>query len=516
MARRAGVIRRLHEKWRPITTTVLWGTVLPVILASVLLTYKLSSIAGIHRDEAAFGLSAENILSGARPLSGFFNDYTAPMHSYVVAAMFALLGESTFSLRIGGVLFNLLSLILYFDIVRRLSPRAAVPALWLMATFPVFVVFSRISGENYSMNPFFLFGGIWAFIMAQACRRRWLSGASWWLSGLLFCLGCWNHIVSVAAVAGLGLVYLLFARPERKLLQRLAPWFLAGILVAALPKLYTVICRSAPLIPLAPSHLERMSPAYAFLNLIYTLGGDALYVRATGQVALSLNWMLPVAALAAISTLPFQKNMPPGQVRFAWALISCFGLSFLGSWIITPRALIGSRIWLLPLWFVPAIIAIRLTALSAPVRAVCLTAIVTGNLLAIGCNYFYTFQKTGGLAKGQVYVGGRFDNSIDFLDLTRLVANLRAVSGQPPIFIEDASEFRLWFLMPEARARIHAMGPSLGIPSQFPQGSLIAAYRPPGMSNIVDGQELPLGATRARYRARLSTSNYLVLQADGD
>jgi hypothetical protein len=490
----------------PVKSVALCGIVVPLLLAVVMLTWKLSSIVGIHRDEAAFGLYAETILNGARPLSGFFNEYTAPMHSYIIAASFALMGESTFSLRISGVLFNLISLVLYFDILRRLLPRASISALWLMATLPMFVIFARISGENYSMNPLFVCGGIWTFLLAQGGGGGWRSGVGWLFSGLLFSLACWNHIISAPTVASIGLVYVLFAQPGKDIIQRVAPWFFGGVLVAALPKFYHMIFAKAPLVPLNSAGFERMSLWDAFLNMVYTLGGDALYARATGQVAISMNWILPVAALLAAGTLPFQKFLPPKEARCAWALVACFVLSFIGSWIVTPLGLIGSRIWLLPLWFIPAIIAVGLSTWPTSARRVGLAFIVATNLFAIGYNYFYTFQRTGGMALTEVYVGGRTDNSVDFLDLLPLVAKLRTVPNQPTIFIQDFNEFRLWFLMPEARQRIHVIGPS----QAMPPGSLLVLYRPTGLTNLKDGQEFMIGATKIIYRDQLSTRNQIV------
>ena len=485
---------------------------LPILLASGLLLYKLSYIAGLHRDEAVFGLFAEQILQGERPIAGFFNAYTAPIHSYIIAATFALLGESIGNLRLSGALLNLLTLVLYFDILRRLWPRIAISAVWLLATLPSFVIFSRISMENCAMNPFFLFGGIWAFVRAQESKTRWLTRTGWFGSGALLYLGCWNHAISVPTVASVGLVYLIFSRPKRKFLFQCAPWFLAGAFIAAVPRICGIVFLHLPLFPSRPTHTGPLSPLLALLNLIYTLGGNALFARMTGQVALSLNWLLPVATLAAGVVAFVPKLLPANEARLARAVVACFVLSTLGSWVITPGDQIGSRIWLLPLWFVPAILAAGLTALPQAARISCLVVLVTGNLLGVGYNYFHTFQKTGGAPNLQVYEGGRMDNSADFMDLTALADKLRSVPDVPAILIEDFNENRLWFLMPEARKRIIACDLTHLEALHPPPGSLFAIYRSPEWRDIPNGQNLSVATVQMKYRADLSTGNYVVLQ----
>ncbi len=489
-----------------------WPIVLPVGLAVALLTYKLSSIAGLHRDEAAFGLFAESILAGARPLTGFFNDYTAPLHSYLVAASFALLGESTFALRIGGVLCNLAALGLYYAIVRRLWPKAALSALWLLATFPLFVVFSRISGENYALNPLLLCGGIWAYLRASAAASPRQAGAWWLISGLLFGLGCWNHVVALPTVASVVVVYLACARPPWTLLRRGGLWVWGGVLLAALPKLYLIIFNHASWLPEVKGPTERLPFLNAWANLVYTLGGDALYARATGQVAFSLNGLLPLAMLLSAAALLLARPAGAAERRLGRGLLAVFVLSALGSWLITPAYLVGSRIWLLPLWFVPAILAAGMSTWPAMVRRTVVTVLVGGNLFALGYDYFYTFQKTGGAVQTQVNVGGRTDNSTDFVDFTPLAEKLRRVPGQPAIYVEDYRPYRLWFLLPEARERIHVIDQTAPTPWSFPPGSLLAVFRAPDTGDLADGEEMKVGGVPVKYRADLSTANQVVLQ----
>jgi len=62
-------------------------------LASLLLFYGLGDFAPLQLDEATFELFAEQIMAGAKPLSGFFNHYTSALHTYAIALTFHLKGE---------------------------------------------------------------------------------------------------------------------------------------------------------------------------------------------------------------------------------------------------------------------------------------------------------------------------------------------------------------------------------------------------------------------------------------
>lgn len=487
---------------------------IPFALAAILLCYQLPAITGLHRDEAAFGLFAEKILAGQRPLTGFFNTYTAPIHSYIIAGSFAGLGESVFSLRISGVLFNLLSLLMYFDIMRRLAPAAASAALWLLATFPVFVVFSRISGENYAMNPLFVVGGVWLFLVALEQKRWWLAGIGWFFSALFFYCACWNHIVSLPTVASLGVIYLGFGRPSWRRLGQIFPWFLAGGLVGALPKIYLFFARNIPPLPMEQAASGRMPLPNAMANFLSTLGGDALYARATGEIVLSLNWVLPLALGAALVPLLYSRRTP--EFRILAAMAAAFILAVAGSWLITPRWLLGSRIWLLPLWFVPGILAVGLHLLSHPLRWIVPVVVVTANLQALYLNYFHAFARTGGSSLAEINVGGRTENSSDFMDIRPVVAKLRAISNESLIFVEDFNPYRLRFLMPEARHRIGSIS-GVAVPSEgekhFPAGSLIVMYRSTCPKDLLDGQRVRIRGTETSYREDLSTANQLVFEA---
>lgn len=484
-------------------------------LAGALLFYHLSTVAGLHRDEVAFANFARRIaFEGLRPLSGFFNEYTAPIHSYIIALTFWIFGESVFSLRASGVLLNLVSLFVYYDFFRRLVPKAALPAFWLLLSFPLFVIFARISGENYALNPLFVFGGGWFFLVGYQSTRLWVSYLAWALSGLFFYYACWNHIIAVPTVASVGLVYLAVARPSFKLILRFLPWMALGGLFGMLPKLYSVLILHKEWLPMGMAKSPRATLGTGFLNCLYTLGGDALYVRATGAVLFSVLLLLPFAAL--LSFWPLTSD--PSRKSVAGRLLIGFGLcavvSFLGSWYVTPGNLLGARIWLLPLWFVPGIIALGLSFLPGIPRYALLAILVSGNLLAVGANYFYPIESSGVRAVADAYVGGFRENSFDFVDFRPLVKNLRTLPDDgSAIWVEDYNSWRMAYLMPEAKKRIKILQHGVPPDKHFAPGTLIVLYRVPSLPQLADGGVTTIGASRAEYLAGVSTPTLMVLRA---
>jgi 4-amino-4-deoxy-L-arabinose transferase-like glycosyltransferase len=166
---------------------VTWHWLLPLACLVFLMCYRLSDVAGLHRDEALFGLVADSIIDGSRPVRGYFNLYTAPIHSYIIALFFKLFGESIWTLRVNGVLANVISVVIYADLVRRLFPKQSFWFLFIIATFPPVIVMARIAQENYALNPFFLFSGIWCFyVLGIRARSGLISRIGYVLSGFLF------------------------------------------------------------------------------------------------------------------------------------------------------------------------------------------------------------------------------------------------------------------------------------------------------------------------------------------
>lgn len=453
---------------------LLW--ILPSVVLVALMVFALGSIPGIVRDEAIFGLVAIDIVDGARPVRGYFNEYTSPLYYYLVAFVFKLFGESVWSLRLASILFNALAVAALVDVIRRHDPRLAIYTLWLLITMPAFVVFSRMAGENFALNAFFVFGGIWCFAVLGASESKLKSRVGYALAGLSFGLGVWNHIIVLPTVVAVVIAYLAWHRPDRRQLLKSAPAFLAGGFIAAIPKLSLIIWAGHRLIP-ASSRDQLASLQSSLLNFIYTLGGDGLFVRRTGEIVLSMHWFLPAVFVAA--AMYALSGRVESKYKRAWLVVlTCLALSFAGTWFIAPQVTLGSRFWLLPLWFSAVAMAVAVAAIGdARKRFVIGTVVVLVNLTAVGTNYFFAFARTGGIPVEKVYVGGRYDTAHDFVRMQPFVKRLVKYNDKP-IFVEDVSSWRVKFLSPAgARNRVYTVDDMVkqGVP--VVPGSLVAFHR---------------------------------------
>lgn len=174
----------------------------------------------------------------------------------------------------------------------------------------------------------------------------------------------------------------------------------------------------------------------------------------------------------------------------------------------TPYSLIGSRLFLLPLWMTPLLLTSGFSFLKKKIYYILMTIIVIINLCSIGTNYFYAFLKTKGMPIENVYAGGRYDNSWDFIDMRRLADKIICYNPQH-IFIEDYNTFRLAFLLPKSlRSRIHTIEDFYREEDYF-DDSLFIFYRrkndDQSFSVIIDGKEKFF-----KYQPHLSSGQHIV------
>ncbi|MBM4065863.1 MAG: glycosyltransferase family 39 protein, partial [Planctomycetes bacterium] len=198
------MVNEIKKKWRYFA----W-----LSAGIIILFWKLDDIVGLHRDEAIFGLFVEMIHDGARPLHGVFNYYTSPIHAYFLAIITKILGNSIWSLRCLGPVFVIITISAIYDIVRQFS---LIRARWIacfLLTFPPVVIFSRLCGEVFVLNPFFFFGTIWVYVKFCRSQKPYLKRIGLILVGFLMSLGVWNHIIFLPSAVSLIVCYAIFTWP---------------------------------------------------------------------------------------------------------------------------------------------------------------------------------------------------------------------------------------------------------------------------------------------------------------
>ncbi|NLE77938.1 MAG: glycosyltransferase family 39 protein [Chloroflexi bacterium] len=192
------------------------------------LTLAQLDLPGLHYDEAKeAGLPAMQMLLG-QPLEPFrgsaihlagrawplmVQDYIGALNAYLLLPFFALGGVQVVSLRCLAVLQGALTLLVTWDLARRLySPRAAAAAACLLAVQPAFVFWSRQGLYVTAVTGTLLAVSLWSgWRWWQEGRRRWV-----FVTALAWGLGLWAKLLFVWTLGGLAVCWVLLrgrARP---------------------------------------------------------------------------------------------------------------------------------------------------------------------------------------------------------------------------------------------------------------------------------------------------------------
>ncbi|MBM4054549.1 MAG: glycosyltransferase family 39 protein [Planctomycetes bacterium] len=422
-----------------------------------LLFWKLDGIVGLHRDEAIFGLLTEMILDGARPLTGIFNNYTSPVHSYMLALCVKLLGNSIWSLRCLGPVFTLITIAAIFDILRRYFPVRARWAACLLLTFPPVVMLSRLCGEVFVLNPFLFFGTIWIYVKLCNSAKKAMRITGWILTGFLLSLGIWNHIIFLPSAVSLVICYAVFKWPGLRRFPIQCAWCALGFSLGLAPRFASMLALGMELFPKKPS-IPPASLKTALLNLLYTLSGDGLYARFSGGSVLPFVWGIPaiLAIFAAIFHISKHNKM---ERKMFWGIVVFIALNFAGIWQITPFGSVGSRVWLLIAWVFPALLGMCITNSNTWLWRIMGGIVISIHLILLTVNYYIPNSRSNGAIEPSVYVGGKTDNSWDYYDHRRITETLLHTTEEC-IFISNINVFTLYYLTPEdQRPRIKLLWP---------------------------------------------------------
>jgi 4-amino-4-deoxy-L-arabinose transferase-like glycosyltransferase len=181
-----------------------------LVLASLLRLVNLGHTpAGFTPDEASQGYTAYSLLKTGQdewgiswPITSFraFNDYRAPLQTYLIIPFIAVFGLNEFSVRLPSALFGTLAVLFVYFLAKYLFPTdintkrerygyLPIFAALFLAISPWHIQFSRMALEaNYS--SFFFTGGLFFFLLGQK-RPRFLI-----FSGLLFGLNLYSYLAA--------------------------------------------------------------------------------------------------------------------------------------------------------------------------------------------------------------------------------------------------------------------------------------------------------------------------------
>ncbi len=140
---------------------------------------------GLHFDEAVYGLMAEEIRAGARPV--YFAAYTGrePLYMYVMAAVFAAVGPTAFGIRLTSAFIGVVTVAAAYALVRALhGPRVALVAAALLAASYWHLTVSRNGYPNILIPPIEAASAWWLWRGWRHGRARdWAAGGA--LAGLV-------------------------------------------------------------------------------------------------------------------------------------------------------------------------------------------------------------------------------------------------------------------------------------------------------------------------------------------
>lgn len=174
-------------------------------------TYHLGISPGLHGDEAWFGLEGGNMLKHPTNKLTGMNYYTGILQSLVASLFFSLSGATVFNLRIGGVILNLLGLlIIWRTLYTKASPGQSLIFLLVICQSGLYLNSPRVGWE---VNTFTLFFSSLILVsITRSIEKQKMSKYLIFFTLLVFVVGSYNHIifsaVPVSLIFGFGFTYL--------------------------------------------------------------------------------------------------------------------------------------------------------------------------------------------------------------------------------------------------------------------------------------------------------------------
>ncbi len=174
------------------------------LLITVFLFSGIDAI-GLHGDEAWLGLKGDYYLKAHRIDRPYgMNFYTGILQSYFDFIAFKVLGITLFSLRISGVIFNFLSLVIFtVFMIKKNYIKELMVFLMLFAQSALYLNYAKVAWEVCSFTLFFMTISVFAlykFIYSESKKRVFIYSFLFLLSAFA---GTYNHIIfSSILVAG--------------------------------------------------------------------------------------------------------------------------------------------------------------------------------------------------------------------------------------------------------------------------------------------------------------------------
>lgn len=208
---------------------------LAILLAALAL--RLFLLAGpqteLEGDEAIVGLMGRHILRGEWPLFYYMQPYMGSLEAYLVAGVFALVGSSTFALKLVPMLGALLYVGLLFATGYRLGGlTAAVVSGVFAAVPPAFLAVWSLKARGGYIE-ILVIGQLLILLAMHLGKRGRVGPRGGFLLGLVSGLGLWTNPLIVVYLIPVALYLLLVLR--RRVVGVWVLAALAGVLIGSAP-----------------------------------------------------------------------------------------------------------------------------------------------------------------------------------------------------------------------------------------------------------------------------------------
>lgn len=235
--------REIQAKYLHAGSYGLWAGALIALAVALRIALIAAGWPQLDSDEGTMGIMGIHILShGERPVFFYAQGYMGALEAYMAAAFFALFGVSTFSLRIGLVVFFALFLIGMYLLTSRLYTRT-----WALITLAFLALGSApiltrelvaIGGyaETLLFGVFLLLLSVWLAFSSKSdfsTRRQWKRLLCYAVWGLIAGVALWTDALIVPFILTGGLLLLLFC--WRDLLGWASLFLVVGTLIGISP-----------------------------------------------------------------------------------------------------------------------------------------------------------------------------------------------------------------------------------------------------------------------------------------
>jgi hypothetical protein len=290
------------------------------IYISFAMGWDLASFPGLHGDEAWLGLNAAKMIrEGTGTIHGM-NTYTGVLYSGLVALFFQGMGINVFSLRVVGVVFNLIGFMIVAGSLYRYPDRQdtlIITCLFLSSSS--LLLFPRIAWEVCALQGFFL--AIHFVILLRYLKTDRLEWGTAYTFFLVTFLGVFNHFIFIYESLGLTLATILIAM---RYYNRQALELLALSLLSLLTVIILYVCK--PLI--SENSFQKYGLIFLVISLLF-LGVITFVFEKVREQSLSiLRFILSYRKL-----LSWVISIPVIGIVFflLWQLITIHSWSFFGT-----------------------------------------------------------------------------------------------------------------------------------------------------------------------------------------